>query len=303
MADHNQKSEFKESGEIPIREIFEVLWDKKIIILVATLIVSVLGYIYSISLTDLYESETLVISNNDGAQSPFSQLGGVASFIGAEIPSTGGEQVEHSIELMKSREFLKHLLQFEEVLPSIMAVDSFDEETYKIVFNSEIYDPNSKQWLKNNIFKGDPTYLKTHTIYKNDLLTINHDKLTGILRIKITHESPIFAKKLLELVIQETNNILRNIDLNESQEALSHLNEEISKTQLIQVKNSLFTLVQSQLERQMMAKINEDFALKIIDPPFIPESPSSPRRNLLLLLSAFFGSFLGIFFVLYKKYF
>ena len=53
----------------------------------------------------------------------------------------------------------------------------------------------------------------------------------------------------------------------------------------------------------MMAKINEDYILVEIDPPFIPEKSLSNSKQLIVIFSTIFGSFLGGVIVLLREYF
>ena len=69
------------------------------------------------------------------------------------------------------------------------------------------------------------------------------------------------------------------------------------------MKSSMNQLVQSQLETQMMAKISTDYAIKVIEPPFIPEIKSRPSRSLISLIGTILGFVLGVFLILIRYYF
>ena len=71
--------------------------------------------------------------------------------------------------------------------------------------------------------------------------------------------------------------------------ALSYLIMELSKTSLIEIKESISQLIEAQLERKMMANIHEEYTLTIAEPPFIPEEKSKPSRSLIVFLTTFFG--------------
>ena len=69
------------------------------------------------------------------------------------------------------------------------------------------------------------------------------------------------------------------------------------------MKSSMNQLIQSQLETQMMAKISTDYALKVIEPPFIPERKFSPSRSLISLVGTMLGFVLGIVWILIRHYY
>ena len=52
----------------------------------------------------------------------------------------------------------------------------------------------------------------------------------------------------------------------------------------------------------MLAKINQDYVLIEIEPPFIPEEKSKPSRVIVLILGTMLGGVLSIFIVLIRHY-
>ena len=71
------------------------------------------------------------------------------------------------------------------------------------------------------------------------MLSISQDKVTGFISITIEHISPLFAKELLELIIRESNELLRKKDMEESKQGLGYLTSELSKTPLVEIKESI----------------------------------------------------------------
>ena len=53
----------------------------------------------------------------------------------------------------------------------------------------------------------------------------------------------------------------------------------------------------------MMAKINEDYNLVIIEPPFIPEEKSKPGRSLIVISFTLLGGLLSMMIVLIRHYY
>ena len=78
-------------------------------------------------------------------------------------------------------------------------------------------------------------------------------------------------------IIAEINSLNRQVDIAKSSQALSYLKKELSKTSLVEIKRSINQLIESQLETQMLAKINEDYSLIILETPFVPERKSKPN--------------------------
>jgi len=52
--------------------------------------------------------------------------------------------------------------------------------------------------------------------------------------------------------------------------------------------------IEVQLEKQMMAKIYDDYSLIVLEPPFVPDEKSGPKRALIVLFCSTLGLVLGI---------
>jgi len=296
------------SDGVNLTEIFYVLSGKKKLIISITLIFAVLSVLISLSLTNYYKSEALLTiagqSNSSNALSGLGGIASVASMAGINLPSSNSNRSVIAIKTIESRAFLKHLISFEGVLPSIMASKSYDHNSNKILFDPDIYLADTKEWVREP--KDDklsiPSYLEAYDVYLKRV-SISEDKLNNLISISVEHISPIFAKELLELIISQANELIRSKDLRESSDAIAFLNNEIPSASLITMKDAINKLVQSQLEKQMLSRVNTEYVLKVIEPPFIPENKSRPSRAIICILGTFFGAIIAIISILMRQYF
>ena len=292
--------------EIDLKELLQVLWEGKKLIILITAIFAISSVVYSLSLTNYYRTESLMVARNNAQnQSMLSQYSGVASLVGVNFPASGDDKALQAIELIKSRKFVKHLLTFENILPSIMASKSYDSRSKELLFDQKIYDSETKIWKRKPTKNGriKPSYLEAHKVYMNSVMSISQDKGTGFISIHVEHISPVFAKEFLELIIREANVLIRNRDIEESSKALKYLKSELSKTSLVEIQESINALIEAQLETQMLSQINEDYILIEIEPPFIPEEKSKPSRALICILGTMLGGMLSVFIVAIRYYF
>ena len=296
--------------EIDLKELFNVLRKSKILIIAITSFFALSSVLYALSLTNFYKSEAIlsVAEESTNALRALSGMGGLASMVGINLPSSGGDgKSEIAMKTIQSRAFLKHLITFENVLPSIIATKSYDFQSKKIQFDPEIYNENNEEWVrkpgKNQ--QSKPSYLEAFCCDDNtylNQLSIFRDKKTNLITISVEHISPIFAKEFLELMINEANELLRNRDLQESSAAIAFLNTEIPKASLIEMKDAINLLLQSQLQKQMLAKVNKEYFLKVIEPPFIPEVKSKPHRAKICIYGTLLGGMLAMLWVLLRHY-
>jgi hypothetical protein len=290
--------------EVDLKKIFLSLWKKKYFIITITSICAVISVYVAINKPNIYKSSALVSvvessSGGGGVQSSISQYSGLASLAGISLPSSGGvDKTSLAIETIRSRSFFKHLINKNEILPSLMAAEGYDPKSNELTFNDELYDPVLKIWLKDeNNISTKPSYLESYEIYRS-VVSISKNPDTGYLLISVTSLSPFFAENLLSLILKETNEVTRNKDLLESNKAMEYLVSLSSQTTNTGVKNSINKIIDSQLETQMLANINQDYLLQSLDPPYVPEIKFAPSRSKIAILGTITGCMISMFLVL-----
>ena len=288
--------------EVDLREIISVVWKEKIAIIVATGVVALSSIFISLSLTNYYTSEAVVIAR-DQQDTPLSEFSGLASLAGVNLDNAGSSLFK-MMAIIESREFVKHLITFDDVLPSIMAAKSYDASSQELYFDPEVYDSETKTWTREVPVNRalEPSYLEAHKEYL-EMISMVKDKLTGHISIGVEHVSPVFAKEFLTLIIQEANNLNRDIDIESSSKALTYLTAELSQTPQLEVKKSISKLIEHQFETRMMASIHDDYVLIPLEPPFIPERKSGPIRSLIVILSTLVAGLVSVMTVLIRHYF
>lgn len=290
--------------EIDLVELFRAVWKGKLLIILLTFVVALGSIIYSLSLTNYFTSESVLVSRDQQNSNPLSQLSGIASMAGiGGLTNSSSSSAEKVIEIIQSREFVKHLITFENILPSIMAPKSYNAISEELYFDPEIFNVESNQWIKDpdSNQEAKPTYLQAHREYL-EMLSISRDKITGFVSLKIEHISPVFAKEFLTLIIREANNLNRELDIENSNKALSYLKAELSQTSLLEIKKSINQLIESQLEIQMMASIHDEYSLMVLEPPFIPDVRSRPSRSIIVIFSTLIGGIFSVIFVLVRHF-
>jgi len=302
-AKNMQENEPYFDDEIDLKKLFNVLWTAKKLIIQITAIFAIGSVVYSLSLNNHYKSESLLLARSSSENQGLSQYSNLAAMAGISLPSSGDDKAAQTIELIKSRKFVKHLLTFENILPSILAVKSYNNSTQELLFNQKLYESETKTWKnkpKNNRTMI-PSYLEAHKAYIG-MLSIAQNKKNGFISISIEHLSPVFAKDFLELIIRESNELLRKKDMEESKQGLEYLTSELSKTPFVEIKESINALIEVQLETQMLAQINQDYILIEIEPPFIPEQKSKPSRSFTCVVGTMLGGMLSVLIVLIRHH-
>ena len=133
-------------------------------------------------------------------------------------------------------------------------------------------------------------------------MSIDEDSKTGIITLKVKHQSPFIAKKWAEILVDQVNLFYRENDKSESEKAINYLNEQIAVTNYSEVKMAISQLLQEETKKLALIEANQSYIFEYIDPPAVMEKKSEPKRSLICILSALLGGLLSIIFVLIKNY-
>ena len=289
-----------EQDEINFRDILNSIVESKFLILITIVTFAIGSVAYSLSLTNKFtSSSTLMVVNESGVTSQSSSgLEMISSIAGIDLSGSGSSKSEFVITTITSRDFLRHLLTFEDIKPTLAAFESYDKANKKIIFNESIYDIETK--LFTDDLKKLPTFQKIYNRYTG-IVSVSKSK-SGFITISVTHESPEFAYTFLSLIINELNTLSRKKDLIESENSLGYLYSELAKTKQIEIKDSINKLILSELRRQMFAEVRTNYLINPLDKPFLPELKSSPNRAKICISGTILGFFIGILIALVRYF-
>ena len=295
----------KENQDIYLTDLFSVLWEKKLLVSLITALVTSLSIIYALSLPNMYTSEIL-LKPSDNSEVLGSQIGAyssIAGLAGFNIPGESSTKSQEAIERIKSIDFFSsQFLPFIK-LEDLMAVESWNFETDELSYEDKLFDSNSNKWVR-KVKKPKKLIPSSQEAYEEYLkiLSVSQDTKTSFVQISIKHHSPSIAKKWVDLIEKNINISMREADMELSQNSIDFLNNKIAETNLKELKDSISTLLESQIETLMVASVDEKYIFKTISSSVVPEEKSDPNRFLLVLLGLIIGFFVGSVVILAHYY-
>jgi uncharacterized protein involved in exopolysaccharide biosynthesis len=84
------------------------------------------------------------------------------------------------------------------------------------------------------------------------------------------------------------NDFRRNKAITESENNIVYLNSEAAKTDVVGVKQAIYSILQKEISKIMLARGDEEYALKVLDPATPPEKPTLPPM-IVWVIGGFFG--------------
>ncbi len=295
----------KDEDQLGLTSLFNVIWKGKILILLFTFVFLASAAAISLLLPNKYTSSSLLMlvdnEEENSIASSFGALGGIASMAGVDVGAGKVEKVDELLARLNSRDFLEHLLTFEMVKENLTAANDYDSINKKTLFNKKIYDDSSGKWIgKSNKFKqAIPSTLESQE-YFNNHVSITFNKLNSLIEISVEHYSPDFSYTFLNLIINEANNISKEIDVSHYEKSIAYLEELLSVTSNQDLRSSINQLMFSEIRKLMLANIDDFYLLKPIDKAFKPERRSSPKRTQFSIIGGLLGMMLSIFILLLR---
>ena len=293
--------------EIDLRELWSVVWQGKWIIMAVTALFAVGSVIYALSLPNIYQSRALLAPSEDaqggGVSRMAGQLGGLASLAGISMGSAGGDKVAVAMAVLKSRKFVDGFVEKYNLLPELMAVESWDQHTNKIAFDPEVYSVDSDEWVR----EVDPPKTPKPSAWEAyeafmEVLTVSQDKETGFVTVAVEHHSPHVAQRWVTLLVREVNDVMKGKDVGEAQRSVDFLQGQLSQVALADMRTVFYKLIEEQTKTIMLAEVREEYVFSTIDPPVIAEERVKPKRSLIAVLGVMLGGMLSMMIVFIRHF-
>ena len=266
-------------------DLLDYLKKEFIKILLLALGTTTLVVMLSFTFDDYYISSarlTVVEDQSAPSGSPtgfFGNLGG--GLIGGSSFNKKIEQVE---EIVSSRDFFRELITSNpEILNNILYLEPYNKDSQNIAYPQEASGAEDAI-EKGRLFPLNKIFFDAHSQF---LKSFEFSKAldSDFYTVSYTHTSPIFAKEILDLIINKANQLQKILEINEANNALDYLLSEISSATNAEVKGSMSKLVEIQLKTKMIANMRDNYSIKIIDSPFIPAKKSGPLRAIIAMLT------------------
>jgi hypothetical protein len=217
-------------------------------------------------------------------QSILGQFGGLASMAGL---SFGSVNEQEAIALLKSR--------------ALFTVFANQLNLMPILFRAK-WDPSAQRWRSD--VKRVPTMDDAWLMFDHGIRRVSDDPKTRLITLDVTWKDRRQAADWANELVRLANEELRQRALRESTASIASYQEQLVHTETVELRQSIYKLMEVQLSRRAVAMSRLDYALTVIDPAFVsdPNHFVSPRRFLLLIISGPLGFFVAACAVLLAEF-
>ncbi|MGH8318464.1 MAG: Wzz/FepE/Etk N-terminal domain-containing protein [Steroidobacteraceae bacterium] len=279
-------------GQLTLKKFVQLLLHDKWLVLSMTIAFTVAAGLAAWLLPRWYDAKILVSPLGEesvgggfgGLSSIASQFSGLASLAG--VSTTGDTRKAESVAVLQSDAIAERYIRDNNLLPVLYASK---------------WNAVRKTW--NTSDPDDvPTLWKAAQYFRKRICDVDIDSKTGLVTLTVTWRDPAIAARWANGVVKMTNDYLRGKAIAESQRDIDYLTAQAAKTDAVGIKETIYALLESELDKAMMAQGTQEYAFKVLDPALAPEIPSFPRPLLWVALGLLCGATISAFVVLIRAH-
>jgi uncharacterized protein involved in exopolysaccharide biosynthesis len=272
-----------EDKELDFRELSRTFWSDRWMLAALTAAFSLIGLTYALLATEWYRAETIVMPAEKRSLPPsLGQLGGLASLAGITLSNAGSQE---PLAVLKSHGFAR---------------DFVDDLNLTKLFFVDEWDAKARRWKASDPRK-QPDVRDAMVYFEKYIEVVTEDRKTGLVTVAIEWKDPNVAAEWANLIVKRLNARMRERSLAESGRNVDYLQQEISKTSVVSLQQAIGRLLETEMQKLMIARGDDEFALKVVDRAYPPKRPVRPKRLLIAVVSSMCGLTAGCLIVLFRR--
>jgi uncharacterized protein involved in exopolysaccharide biosynthesis len=257
------------------------IWQGKWLIIGVTAAFALSSAVIVLILTSWYRADVMLApvraTSADDLASPLGSLGGLASLAGIGV----GGSTSEPLAVLESRDLAREFIEQQNLLPVLFA---------------RKWDAKSARWTPADP-KDWPDVRDGVKYLVEKIRTVKDDKKSGLVTLTIEWKDAKTAADWANLFVDRANERIRARALLEAQANVNFLQRELANTSVVTLQQSIGRLLDTELQKVMLARENKEFAFRVIDRAEVPKWPVWPKRVEVVALATLFGGVLSIYLV------
>lgn len=264
----------QEKGDVEFDELFNLIAEVRSnfrVVLTITIASLSVGALYALLAPAWYQAEVVLFpATKQSSASGLSQIGGLASIAGLDIPGGGSSE---PVAVLKSRSFAREFIVAERLMPVLYAPE---------------WDESRNEW-KSRILGNPPDLRDGVDFFDRDILGVVEDKKTGLVTLTVKWHDPALAAKWANMLARRLNDRMRNQAIAQASTMMEYLQKEMANTSVLSLQTAIGRVLEAELQKMAFARANEEFAFRVVDEATAPSRRRSPHRLVLIALSLVAG--------------
>jgi uncharacterized protein involved in exopolysaccharide biosynthesis len=261
-----------EQDTLDLSIVAQAIWRGKWIIAAVAMSFALIAAAFALTATEWYRAEvSLIPAEQRSTQQLPASLSGLGGLVGGLTGiSIGGGGSAEPLAVLTSRAFLTRFIEENDLLEEIATVAQLG--------------PLDEVDMRDAV-----------DFLLGAALEYTEDRQTRIIVVSVEWIDPDTAAEWANLLVQQVNEQMRQRALGQAESSVNFLKLELERANLLTMQQSVGRLLESELQKAMLARVNSEFAFRIIDPAQPPNHRSRPRRTQIVVFAFVAGAFLTSF--------
>jgi uncharacterized protein involved in exopolysaccharide biosynthesis len=261
--------------EVDIRDVLRIMWRGRWLLVAVTILCIATSAAYAYLATPWYRADAVMVPvESRSTPGGLGQLGGLASLAGVNI--SAGSSTQTPLAILRSRDFARKFIEDNQLLGTLGSYQDWREPFRRSPQPAGLLDIR-----------------KAVRLFDERIRAVSEDKKSGLVTISINWIDPAVASDWANLLAARLNDSLRERALAEARDNINFLRAEMASTSVVSMQQSIGRVLESEMQKLLMASAGKDFAFRIVDPAVPPTDRVSPRRSVILVMGALAGVLLS----------
>lgn len=169
-----------------------------------------------------------------------------------------------------------------------------DEHNVYRYFYPDKWNPEEGQWQAGFTPDRGEVFIR----FRDEVRSIVLNEETDIISVGMNWPDPSVARDWANQYVQSFNEFIRARTMNDVRRKQEYLQGELHRSDLLEMQQSIYRLIEAQTAIAMLANARKEYALEIIDPAALPYRSHSMSRKKRIVIGAVAGTLLTMFVVL-----
>lgn len=260
--------------------VLERAWRGRWLILTFVVAFALLATTYAFLATEWYTAEAVLTpagsKNTQGLSGQLESLGLLAGLAGGALG--GASRTAEPIGVLKSRDFARQFIE-EQGLLHVLLADEWDER--------------AGRWKETDP-RRQPDIRDAIEYFDKNILLVTEDKKTGLIKVGVQWKDATVAALWANRIVVLLNDQMRSRALTEGEANVAYLQKELADTSVVEVKQAIVKLLESELQKVMVARGDKQYAFRVVDHADVPKRRSAPKRRVILAIGILAGGLAGL---------
>ncbi len=274
--------------ELDLIGLWKIAVKYKIAVIVTIAITVLASFYYASNLPIVYKVEVLMLpSKDDRATGATSNISVLANAAGFNMKSSSGMLADEALARLKTKSFiLKYIKQ----------------KKIKHILYANQWNEDEMQWI------GDEPTNQDATLLLLDMLNIerNLKDLSGLVTLSLKWSNPIHVNKIAVIandLVDSINFQTKQRAITESKNNINFLKKELGQTSVISSQAILYSMIERQMHKIMLANVSDEYVFKVIDPAINPRYPEKNYKKWIIFIGFILGLIISMLFsVIHSSY-